>query len=121
MYQNCLFGITFNSIFKYSQSSDSSDIFNQNYSCVGSFNPTDKLNISSSVKYNKSRKGTDRFEILTPTAALSLYNDIFRLNMSGTATETVSRKKADKWSKSFDINFSTDYLNIMNLNRKTSA
>ena len=112
LYQSCLFGITVNSMFKYSQSSDSTDVFNQNYTFVSSFTPTPRINVNSSVKYNKTKKGTDKFEMLTPTASISLNNDIFRLNMSGTITETVSRKKPERWSKNYDINFSTNYLNI---------
>ncbi len=113
--QVCINAVNVTSNFKYAQSSDSTDSFTQNYSFIESFNPTSVISLTGSFRYNKIKRGVQSKETLTPIASVDVTNDIFRLNLSGTKTETVDTKKSDIWMSNYNANLSSNYKNIIDM------
>ncbi len=116
MSQVCLKSVTITGSYNIKKSKENTEIYTENLSINNYLHPTNKISVSDSLRYTKTKKGTDETEVITPTGTLSINNDIFNLNFSGTISETLKTRKEDIFSSNYDINFSSFYKRIINLN-----
>ncbi len=116
MSQICLNGVTISGNMNIKKSKENTEIYTENFSINNYFYPTSKIFISDSLRYTKTKKGTNETEVITPTATLAIQNDIFNFNFSGTVSETLKTKKEDLFSSNYNFNLSSFYKKIVDLN-----
>ncbi len=116
MYHNCLSGMKLRGNYLLKKNKEQPDIYIQNYSLTSSFFPTPQISLLGSVRYNEIHQSTHITQNITPTGTLGISNDIFNLNISGTLSETHDTQRNDISSSSYNLNFSSFYKKIINLN-----
>lgn len=78
--------------------------FNQTYSLLANKELTASSNLSANFRYTKNRRseGSD-IVLMSPSATLTLRNDLFSMSLSGTQTERETSDRSDLTSRSWEI------------------
>ncbi len=111
--QTCLFGGNYNANLMYTQSGNASDVLVQQYGFSEYLQPTKKITLSGSVKYNKIKRSTEKEQIITPTIFLNINNDIFNLDISNTQSSVINSKKNNLYSSGISINVASFYKKLL--------
>lgn len=95
----------------YQNTNDATDSFTESYSfnAVHGFEFTDAMSLDTAIRLNRSKTPTVSNENITPTASYLVTNDLFVLNVSGTASEEFNSQAAENSSKSLAINWSSNW------------
>ncbi|MEA3386267.1 MAG: hypothetical protein U9Q89_07450, partial [Thermodesulfobacteriota bacterium] len=84
--------------------SESLESFRQNYNVDVESELTEAMTLEGSVRYNRDWTEGRVNELLYPTLDFMINNDIFRFDLSGTATERINSETADMSDRSWDTN-----------------
>ncbi len=84
MSQVCLRAVAIRGNYFIKKSKGNTEIYAENYSFNHFYQPTERISFSDSLRYTKTKRGTNETQVITPTGTFSIYNDIFNLNFSGT-------------------------------------
>ena len=80
------------------------EYFRQSYNVDLESEITEAMTLEGSVRYNRDWTEGQVNELLYPTLDFMVNNDIFRLNLSGTATERMNSEAADMSDRSWNTN-----------------
>lgn len=83
---------------------ESRESFRQNYNVDVESEITEAMTLGGSVRYNRDWTEGRVNELLYPTLNFMINNDIFRFDLSGTATERINSETADMSDRSWDTN-----------------
>lgn len=87
-------------------------VLGQTYNLSVSHDPTSAINISGNVRYaTREQQSVDKTTTLVPSAAISLNNDLFRLNLSGSLNTQQSGSEPSTIGHYWNSNLSTNYEN----------
>jgi len=83
---------------------ESRESFRQNYNVDVESEITEAMTLEGSVRYNRDWTEGRVNELLYPTLDFMINNDIFRFDLSGTATERMNSEAANMSDRSWDTN-----------------
>jgi len=87
-------------------------IMGQAYNLSLSHDPTAAITINGNVRYaTREQQGTEKTTTLAPSAAISLSNDLFRFNLSGSLSTQQQGKNPSTINRNWNSNISTNYVN----------
>nr|MBF0220885.1 hypothetical protein [Desulfobulbaceae bacterium] len=93
----------------YQDTNSATDQQSENYSVdfVKHINLTEAMSLSTTVNFNRSKQETVTRENISPSISYLVTNDLFVLNLSGTAGEEFNSKNSENSSKALAVNWAS--------------